>query len=264
MLLVHRAYMYPSAQTVILGALEIGTVATLSCASHLAIDSSYHFRYVCRIILSQHLQFLCSVMGYRSQQSIRLLKHSPWWVWGGYRTLIQDSTIHPKYLLHPHCENGDYVALNDFAWTYAMWFDSVLDRELRDGEGLTGENSLFPARKPDIDTFGVPRRTRKQRGWYHIHRSPCDLCSHDTTSSHEGTPLSSHAQQYSVASLLPPEIIHLRFLRPLVQKRANLLPPPSDVMCVHRSCVLPVTRIPTRHLPIHNAYHLPILHQNIT
>lgn len=28
--------------------------------------------------------------------------------------------------------------------------------------------AAFPALKPDIDTFGIPRRSRKQRGWYQI------------------------------------------------------------------------------------------------
>lgn len=28
--------------------------------------------------------------------------------------------------------------------------------------------AAFPALKPDIDTFGIPRRSRKQRGWHHV------------------------------------------------------------------------------------------------
>ncbi|KAF7791106.1 hypothetical protein EIP86_002067 [Pleurotus ostreatoroseus] len=34
------------------------------------------------------------------------------------------------------------------------------------------EKSSFPMRKPNFDVFGVPRRTRSQRGWYYIRQHP--------------------------------------------------------------------------------------------
>ena len=32
------------------------------------------------------------------------------------------------------------------------------------------ETRAFPTVKPDIDVLGIPHRSRKQRGWYHVHR----------------------------------------------------------------------------------------------
>lgn len=34
------------------------------------------------------------------------------------------------------------------------------------------EPAAFPMRKPNFDVFGIPRRTRSQRGWYQVQRHP--------------------------------------------------------------------------------------------
>lgn len=34
------------------------------------------------------------------------------------------------------------------------------------------ESSAFPMHKPNFDVFGIPRRTRKQRGWYQVRHHP--------------------------------------------------------------------------------------------
>lgn len=68
---------------------------------------------------------------------VQLEIYEEWYWWRGY-------------------QSSDY----DYSWT--PW-----------GLGKTKEpdsytESTFPSLKPDIDLFGVPRRSRKQRGWHHV------------------------------------------------------------------------------------------------
>lgn len=74
------------------------------------------------------------------------------------------------------------------------------------GQHLSSESALFSL-KPDFDVFGIPERTRKQRGWYQIHRGP-------KTKSHTTSPLSYVATAatrptYAKSTDLPLETIDM-------------------------------------------------------
>ncbi|KAF7799195.1 hypothetical protein EIP86_010426 [Pleurotus ostreatoroseus] len=90
-------------------------------------------------------------------------------------------------------------------WRYWRGYYSRVDEELEIGDKsgdfvspILASVDRFPSVKPDIDIFGIPRHSRKQRGWYIVKPWPTPSCSR----SHRATtPL-------AVASALeiPPEL----------------------------------------------------------
>ena len=84
---------------------------------------------------------------------IQLEIFEDWWWWSGYRPFSRNEE---RVINSPECEWG---SSNSIEWCY---FDDW---------GDPSDGIPFPLVKPSIDIFGVPRRSRKQRGWYHV-RSP--------------------------------------------------------------------------------------------
>lgn len=68
------------------------------------------------------------------------------------------------------------------------------------------ESSAFPMRKPNFDTFGVPRRTRSQRGWYQVRRHPLSRPAQQTCSI-VPTPQSSFTP--ATGADIPVELVRL-------------------------------------------------------
>ena len=87
-------------------------------------------------------------MGPVLQEVIELQIVPQWWVWRGYRPFgrIQDDLIDTPELRWP--TRRDPMDAPEF-----------------------NEELAFPLLKPSIDIFGIPRRSRRQRGWYQV-RSP--------------------------------------------------------------------------------------------
>lgn len=89
-----------------------------------------------------------------------------WWVWRG--------------------------CLQDYGYGYGTRYVHI-PKDAKDPMDSYGydELSAFPMRKPNFDVFGVPSRTRTQRGWYKVQRHPKArppyipstsqyMCSHNT------------------------------------------------------------------------------------
>ena len=82
------------------------------------------------------------------QEVIELQIDSQWWLWCGYQPFsrVQDGFINAPEL---------------------RW---LRRRDPMDAPEFN-EELAFPLLKPSIDIFGIPRRSRRQRGWYQV-RSP--------------------------------------------------------------------------------------------
>ena len=87
----------------------------------------------------------------QDKPAVKMGKYWAWWLWRGYAT-----------------ERGSDIQRNA-QWTIDGW---------RWGKNLTDDRNYdplasFPVFRPRFDVFGVPPRSRKQRGWYQIiHHTP--------------------------------------------------------------------------------------------
>lgn len=107
-------------------------------------------------------------IGPARQELIEVDKDPRWWLWRGFLGLtkgdrsVADPTLHALIRLK-----------GGFIWQY------VIESRIDGTEQLWSRvlEVGFPSMKPDIDIYGIPPRTRSQRGWYHVHRPPCLLCS---------------------------------------------------------------------------------------
>lgn len=93
------------------------------------------------------------------EKRVELEIHYIWWMWRGYRGYMKGSyrdAIRPLNLMDRH----------DFE------------------EGFT-----FPMQKPNFDVFGIPRRTRKQRGWYQVQRHSKPSSSPDVSATGVDLPM---------------------------------------------------------------------------
>lgn len=119
-----------------------------------------------------------------ARKMFTLRKDEQRWLWRGYLTLTWN--FGAKFRIFP-----SFPDKRLFIWQYATnedWLDGL---------------SSFPTLKPDIDLYGVPPRSRKQRGWHHVHRPHCTLCFPTSSTTCSPTAISA-----SAALRLPSEIIH--------------------------------------------------------
>ena len=98
-----------------------------------------------------------------SQEVVELEIMGTWWYWRGYRPY--DRT------------KNRYTESPESAW-YPKQRRDPMD------EAKYSEEQAFPLLKPSIDVFGVPHRSRKQRGWYKVRSdtqaSPLELVARYT------------------------------------------------------------------------------------
>ena len=113
-----------------------------------------------------------------SDKAVRLEIMQSWWLWRGFWPSGRDVN---QIFCGPELEHG---------------FPRVRYRDPMDTQNFK-EEEAFPLLKPSIDTFGVPHRSRAQRGWYQI-RSPARPVAppHIAAYHHEAT-----------AADLPPELV---------------------------------------------------------
>ena len=82
-----------------------------------------------------------------------------WWIWRGYLPYIP---AEERSVGSPELELWE----NDDGHTYFRRCDPIDERDF-------SEERAFPLITPAIDVFGVPLRSRKQRGWYQVvHPAP--------------------------------------------------------------------------------------------
>ena len=101
-----------------------------------------------------------------------------WWLWRGYCTFNQ--------------HRQTYTHSPEVAWPWEFRSDPM-DRF------FFREDDAFPLVKPAIDIFGLPHRSRKQRGWYRV-RTPAEPM--DTHPCVQPSPRRSAAD-------LPLDVVHL-------------------------------------------------------
>ena len=100
-----------------------------------------------------------------STGSVELAKDWHWWVWHGFRPF---SRIDQALVNTPE--------LQFYGGKRRAVICDPMDRKNFE------EEHAFPLVKPAIDIFGIPPRSRKQRGWYQV-RSPSRLATQPSTSS---------------------------------------------------------------------------------
>ena len=116
------------------------------------------------------------------EESFKLEKEPGWWLWHGH--------LPTSDLQYSESDNNFVDGEPDWKWVASSpVYDGLVDKE-----------PLSLSSKPDSDVFGVPKRSRKQRGWYQVRaRRP------------RGSPILM-ARQLSrsrLAAELPAELVHM-------------------------------------------------------
>ena len=83
-----------------------------------------------------------------SQEAVQLEIVEDWWIWRGFRPFVR---AEEKFIPTPELKEHQFAKLHDAMDQYKF-----------------SEDRAFPLTKPAIDVFGVPPRSRKQRGWYQV------------------------------------------------------------------------------------------------
>ena len=117
---------------------------------------------------------------------VRLPLHETWWLWRGSRLC---SLVDLKPRRHQAGSAGTPE------WDFVL--RDPMDHAKYD------EETAFPSLKPNIEIFGTPARTRKQRGWYQVvEKGPCS-----TRTRSPPHPPRSCETHLATASDLPAELI---------------------------------------------------------
>ena len=81
------------------------------------------------------------------KEVVELTIDQKWWLWRGY---------------WPNSRDGTWIKSPELALPFGNLLDPM------DSHNYSEEHA-FPLHKPSIDVFGIPTRSRKQRGWYQVH-----------------------------------------------------------------------------------------------
>ena len=106
-----------------------------------------HWTLATRVALQARSDFLSLPMR-AVKKDFRFEVERQWWIWHGY---MPYSRAEERFLESP-----------EFSGKRLNFLRDPMD------ERWYNEETAFPLHKPAIDVLGIPRRSRKQRGWYRV------------------------------------------------------------------------------------------------